>query len=174
MERICNSTRVQNYRPPTKGKVITILKNIAEHIRYGSKHATEIVNAAYRTGWPGEGLCLGWVKNVFNNAGLKGTYCFGQSSANACYRGLKNTGTPIHTDRNIPTGAVVFGTGAGEAGYKWGHIGICVQGEDSGKTIKIRDSINSGLQTVTLNEWIGQQQFAPHYKGYVLYEEIVK
>lgn len=105
----------------------------------------KIIDAIPLTEWPGENLCLAWVANVYDTAGI--TH---ERKASAYESYLVNG---ISTDRNaIPIGAAVYGTGTGTAGGKYGHVGIYI---GDGKVV---DSVGSGIQITTLDEWIGWQE----------------
>lgn len=102
----------------------------------------KIVNAINSTPWPGAMLCAQWVDDVYANAGVT-----------PCRHGTAFLTWKEHcisTDQSaIPVGAAVFGTGQGSAGC--GHIGIYI-GDG-----KVADSIDSGIQITTLENWIAQQ-----------------
>ncbi len=101
-----------------------------------------IINAANNTGWPGANWCAKWVDDVYQNAGLSPCR---HSTAFESYKHHC-----ISTDRTaIPVGAAVYGTGWESGGA--GHIGIYLGG---GRVI---DSISSGIQVTTLDNWISQQ-----------------
>ena len=104
-----------------------------------------IIDAINRTPWPGASLCLKWVDDVYENAGVTPKR---QSSAYQSY--LVNG---ISSDRTaIPVGAAVYGTGTGTAGGPYGHVGIYIGGG------KVVDSVGTGIKTSTLDEWIGWQE----------------
>ena len=97
------------------------------------------------TPWPGESLCLGWVSNVYENAGIS---IVRKASAYESY-----LSDAISIDRTaIPIGAAVYGTGTGPAGGPYGHVGIYI---GDGKVV---DSVSSGIKVSTLDDWIGWQE----------------
>jgi hypothetical protein len=171
LQTICNSKRVKKYTLPNSGNVVAILKAIAEHISYGSLWADEIVSAANHTPPTKENHCLEWVVNVINRAVPGAGGAFNAEGALQSFMRLNADGF-IHNDRNIPTGAIVYGSGAGKAGFKWGHIGVCVNGSDRSGAIIIADSVGGKVCRNTLDVWIAQQEWSPQYKGYALVEEV--
>lgn len=167
---IVNSERVKDYSLPSGGSVITILQDIAKHISLGgSKFADKIVaaaNAHPSESAGGTSYCLRWVVNVLIRAGLNGS----KINAGSATESWRKVRSKAHFDFNIPTGAIVYGEGAGTS---LGHIGICTQGYEQGKII-IRDdyydsaSGRHGPTDHTLAAWIGTYP----WRGYVLYEEL--
>ena len=114
-----------------------------------------IVNATNTTPWPGKSLCSKWVDDVYDNAGVTAQRF---ASAYDQYKSLA-----ISTDRTaIPVGAAVYGTGTGTAGGAYGHVGIYIGGG------KVADSVTSGIQVSTLEEWIGWQENAARNGNNVL------
>ncbi len=102
-----------------------------------------LIDAANNTPWPGEGLCAGWVYDVYDTAGI--TPCRHYSA----YESYKHH--CISTDMSkIPIGASVYGTGSGSSG-PYGHIGIYIGG---GKVI---DSQTGGIIVSTMEEWLSWQ-----------------
>ena len=102
-----------------------------------------ILDAINKTPCPGAGLCLKWVDDVYENAGLS------PQRLNSAYDSYKANG--ISTDRNnIPIGAAVYGTGTGSNG-PYGHVGIYI---GDGKVV---DNVGS-IKTQTLDEWISWQE----------------
>lgn len=102
-----------------------------------------ILDAINKTPCPGAGLCLKWVDDVYENAGLS------TQRLNSAYDSYKANG--ISTDRNnIPIGATVYGTGTGNKG-PYGHVGIYI---GDGKVV---DNVGS-IKTQTLDEWISWQE----------------
>ena len=102
-----------------------------------------ILDAINKTPCPGAGLCLKWVDDVYENAGLS------PQRLNSAYDSYKANG--ISTDRNnIPIGAAVYGTGTGNKG-PYGHVGIYI---GDGKVV---DNVGS-IKTQTLDEWISWQE----------------
>lgn len=105
----------------------------------------KIIDAINKTGWPGKSRCLQWVDDVYENAGLTVTR---KTSAYEAYKAYC-----ISTDKSaIPVGATVYGTGSGTAGGAYGHVGIYI---GDGKVV---DSVSDGINTSTLEEWIGWQE----------------
>lgn len=104
----------------------------------------KIVSAAQSTPSAGAGMCLKWVSNVYQNAGLGA--CTGESARISCQNNM------ISDSRdNIPIGAAVYGSGSGRGNY--GHVGIYV---GDGKVMDcIRDD---SINTSTLEEWIAWQE----------------
>lgn len=184
INKIMSSERVNSDKVSSGGGgngmagISNLMSSIADNIIYGSKYANVIVDAARKTPSAGPGWCLAWVKNVLNNAkGCSGSG-FGQASAKDCYNSWNLKGI-VHKSENIPTGAIVFGAGSGPLGRLYGHIGICVQGYETGKTILIRDNIaKNGAGFVSerpFTDWVSEQDAASapyaRYWGYILYEE---
>lgn len=102
-----------------------------------------ILDATNRIPSPGAGMCLTWVDDVYESAGLS------IDRANSAYDSYK--ANAISTDRdNIPIGAAVYGTGTGNNG-PYGHVGIYI---GNGMVV---DNVGP-IQTQTLDEWIGWQE----------------
>ena len=102
-----------------------------------------LIDAANNTPWPGEGLCAGWVYDVYDTAGI--TPCRHYSA----YESYKHH--CISTDMSaIPIGASVYGTGSGSSG-PYGHVGIYI---GDGKVI---DSQTGGIIVSTMEEWLSWQ-----------------
>lgn len=167
---IANSKRVHDYTPSYSGSVKEILKNLAKHIgSTGSIYADKIIAAA--KAHPSESAggisyCLRWVVNVLIRAGLNGSKINADSATNSWYK----VRSKAHFDFKIPTGAIVYGEGAGTS---LGHIGICIQGYEQGKIIIRDDYYDSdtgrhGPTDHTLAAWTGTYP----WRGYVLYEEL--
>ena len=74
-----------------------------------------VVDAVYNTPSPGGALCLGWVCNVFQSLGIN-------QRLPSAYEDFLATDT--YSDKDIPVGAVVYGTGSNSQGC--GHIGIYI------------------------------------------------
>ena len=101
-----------------------------------------IVAAAKVTPWPGPGLCQAWVRAVYRNAGL-GDVAYPTAVA-AFDANVVSTSMD-----NIPIGAAVYGTGSGA--YNAGHVGIYIGNG------MVMDSVNSGIQTSSLEDWVAWQ-----------------
>ncbi len=114
-----------------------------------------IVNATNKTPWPGASLCSKWVNDVYDNAGVTAI------RVNSAYDQSKIT--VISTDRTaIPIGAAVYGTGTGTAGGPYGHVGIYLGGG------QVVDSVSNGIRTVSLEQWIKEQENYPVNSNNVL------
>ncbi len=114
----------------------------------GSDTSTDISQAilskanANSTPWPGKNMCLQWVDDVYSRAGIN------PDRKSTAFRAWKAHG--ISTDKNnIPIGAAVYGTGVNSEGA--GHVGIYI---GNGKVV---DSVSSGINTSTLDQWISWQ-----------------
>lgn len=112
----------------------------------------DIVNACYRTPWPGPGLCATWTSSVYTAAGHptggNGNTVLGNQKVGANYSPSRAT-----TDLSqIQVGMMVsaqFGSNTA-AGNKYGHVGIYI-GDG-----KVMDSVSSGIRTISLSDWVSQ------------------
>lgn len=112
----------------------------------------DIVNACYRTPWPGIGLCATWTSNVYAAAGHptggNGNTVLGNQGYGANYYPSRAT-----TDLSqIQVGMMVsaqFGSNTA-AGNTYGHVGIYI-GDGM-----VMDSVSSGIRTISLSEWVSQ------------------
>lgn len=176
---IVNSERVKDYSLPSGGSVIKILQDIAKHISLGgSKFADEIVAAAKAhpsESAGGTSYCLRWVVNALNRAGLSGSKINAPSAKESWYRYPSKQ----HTDKQIPTGAIVYGRMYSDRPVSdladWGHVGICVKGIDQVSNIndiEIRsDFYYNGTHGPVTEKFSSWQNTYP-YRGYYLYEEL--
>ncbi len=90
-------------------------------------------------------IACGWADDVYANAGVGPCIINGSRHATAYEAAQHHI---ISTDMNaIPIGATVYGTGTGPAG----HVGIYIGGGI------IRDSIDSGINESTMEEWLSWQ-----------------
>ena len=102
-----------------------------------------VLDSINKTPCPGVGLCLKWVDDVFENAGVP------LERKSTAYESYLANG--VSSDRNaIPIGAAVYGTGTGNYG-PCGHVGIYI---GDGKVV---DNVGS-IKTQTLDEWISWQE----------------
>lgn len=111
-----------------------------------------IVDCCHRVSWPGPRLCATWTSNVYAAAGYQvggnGNTCLGDQGYGANYLPSRAT-----TDLSqIKVGMLVsaqFGSNT-SAGNTYGHVGIYV-GDGM-----VMDSINTGLRSISLNDWVSQ------------------
>lgn len=80
-----------------------------------------IVNSAYATPTPGQGLCAAWVSNVFRNAG------YGFYGGNAC--DMCRSWCHSSNRNELKVGMIIADVshpGTGSAGLTYGHVGIYI------------------------------------------------
>lgn len=112
----------------------------------------DIVDACNRVSWPGASLCATWTSNVYRAAGYQvwgnGNSVLGHQGYGASYYPSRAT-----TDLSeIKVGMLVsaqFGSNTA-AGNTYGHVGIYI-GDGM-----VMDSVNSGIRTIPLSEWVSQ------------------
>lgn len=112
----------------------------------------DIVNACSRVGWPGASLCATWSNRVYEAAGHP---CSGNGNSVLGHQGYGASYYPSRatTDLSqIKVGMLVsaqFGSNT-VPGNTYGHVGIYI-GDGM-----VMDSINSGIRTISLSEWVSQ------------------
>ena len=176
---IADSKRVQNYTPSFTGSVKDILIKLASHIgSLGSIYADRIVAAAKAhpsesTG--GISYCLRWVVNALKRAGLDGSKINAPSAKESWYRYPSKQ----HTDKQIPTGAIVYGRMYSDRPVSdladLGHVGICVKGIDQVSNIndiEIRSDFYYNGKHGPVTEKFSSWQNTYPYRGYYLIEEL--
>lgn len=112
----------------------------------------DIVDACNRVSWPGASLCATWTSNVYRAAGYQvwgnGNSVLGHQGYGASYYPSRAT-----TDLSeIKIGMLVsaqFGSNTAP-GNTYGHVGIYI-GDGM-----VKDSVNSGIRTIPLSEWVSQ------------------
>lgn len=112
----------------------------------------DIVNACGAVPWPGASLCATWTTRVYAKAGHavggNGNTQLGNQGYGANYNPKRAT-----TDLSqIKVGMLVsaqYGSNSA-AGNAYGHVGIYI-GDG-----KVMDSINTGIRTISLTEWVQQ------------------
>lgn len=80
-----------------------------------------VVNSAYETPTPGQGLCAAWVSNVFRNAG------YGFYGGNAC--DMCRSWCHSSNRNELKVGMIIADVshpGTGSAGLTYGHVGIYI------------------------------------------------
>lgn len=101
-----------------------------------------IVDACRSTPWPGSSLCATWVSNVYERAGFDRPYGNGNSILN----GSSKTSTDFSA---IEVGQILSAQASPTpAGRLYGHTAIYI-GDGM-----VMESVNSGIQTQTLSEWV--------------------
>ena len=112
----------------------------------------DIVNACSRVSWPGASLCATWTSHVYAAAGHP---CSGNGNSVLGHQGYGASYYPSRatTDLSqIKVGMLVsaqFGSNTA-AGNTYGHVGIYI-GDGM-----VMDSVNSGIRTISLSEWVSQ------------------
>ena len=112
----------------------------------------DIVNACNTTKWPGASLCATWTTRVYAAAGYSvggnGNTQLGNQGTGANYYDSRAT-----TDLSqIQVGMLVsaqYGSNT-YAGNAYGHVGIYI-GDGM-----VMDSINTGIRTISLSDWVSQ------------------
>lgn len=112
----------------------------------------DIVNACSSVPWPGASLCATWTTRVYAKAGHSvggnGNTQLGNQGYGANYNPKRAT-----TDLSqIKVGMLIsaqYGSNSA-AGNAYGHVGIYI-GDG-----KVMDSINTGLRTISLSDWVSQ------------------
>lgn len=93
----------------------------APQITGASARQQGIVNSAYATPSPGQGLCAAWVSNVFRNAG------YGFYGGNAC--DMCRSWCHSSNRNELKVGMIIADVshpGTGSAGLTYGHVGIYI------------------------------------------------
>lgn len=93
----------------------------APQIAGASARQQGIVNSAYATPSPGQGLCAAWVSNVFRNAG------YGFYGGNAC--DMCRSWCHSSNRNELKVGMIIADVshpGTGPAGLTYGHVGIYI------------------------------------------------
>lgn len=93
----------------------------APQIAGASARQQAIVNSAYATPTPGQGLCAAWVSNVFRNAGC------GFYGGNAC--DMCRSWCHSSNRNDLKVGMIIADVshpGTGSAGLTYGHVGIYI------------------------------------------------
>ena len=93
----------------------------APQIAGASARQQGIVNSAYATPSPGQGLCAAWVSNVFRNAG------YGFYGGNAC--DMCRSWCHSSNRNELKVGMIIADVshpGTGTAGLTYGHVGIYI------------------------------------------------
>lgn len=93
----------------------------APQISGASARQQAIVNSAYATASPGQGLCAAWVSNVFRNAG------YGFFGGNAC--DMCRSWCHSSNRSELKVGMIIADVshpGTGWAGVTYGHVGIYI------------------------------------------------
>lgn len=93
----------------------------APQIAGASARQQGIVNSAYATPSPGQGLCAAWVSNVFRNAG------YGFYGGNAC--DMCRSWCHSSNRNELKVGMIIADVshpGTGSAGLTYGHVGIYI------------------------------------------------
>lgn len=93
----------------------------APQIAGASARQQAIVNSAYATPTPGQGLCAAWVSNVFRNAG------YGFYGGNAC--DMCRSWCHSSNRNDLKVGMIIADVshpGTGSAGLTYGHVGIYI------------------------------------------------
>ena len=112
----------------------------------------DIVNACSRVSWPGASLCATWTSRVYAAAGHP---CSGNGNSVLGHQGYGASYYPSRatTDLSqIKVGMLVsaqFGSNTA-AGNTYGHVGIYI-GDGM-----VMASVNSGIRTISLSEWVSQ------------------
>lgn len=112
----------------------------------------DIVDACNRVGWPGASLCATWTSRVYAAAGYtvhgNGNSQLGDQGYGANYSPSRAT-----TDLSqIKVGMLIsaqYGSNTA-AGNTYGHVGIYI-GDG-----KVMDSISTGIRTISLSDWVSQ------------------
>lgn len=112
----------------------------------------DIVNACHTTKWPGKSLCATWTSRVYAAAGYSvggnGNTQLGNQGTGANYYDSRAT-----TDLSqIQVGMLVSAQRGSNtyAGNAYGHVGIYI-GDGM-----VMDSINTGIRTISLSDWVSQ------------------
>ena len=104
--------------------------------------SNRLLQSAESTPWSGVQLCLNWVDNVYDNAGVTPDRKYSASEAANAHI--------ISKDRNkIPVGAAVYGNGSSSLG----HVGMYIGNG------KVKDNTDKGLRIIELDRWIQEQGF---------------
>lgn len=112
----------------------------------------DLVDACQRVPWPGASLCATWTSNVYRACGYEvygnGNSVLGHQGYGASYYPSRAT-----TDLSqIKVGMLVsaqYGSNSA-AGNTYGHVGIYI-GDGM-----VMDSVNNGIRTISLSDWVSQ------------------
>lgn len=112
----------------------------------------DLADACYRVPWPGANLCATWTSNVYRACGYQvhgnGNSVLGHQGYGANYYPSRAT-----TDLSkIKVGMLIssqYGSN-NPAGNAYGHVGIYIGNGN------VMDSITSGIRTISLSDWISQ------------------
>lgn len=112
----------------------------------------DLVDACQRVPWPGASLCATWTSNVYRACGYEvygnGNSVLGHQGYGASYYPSRAT-----TDLSqIKVGMLVsaqYGSNSA-AGNTYGHVGIYI-GDGM-----VMDSVNTGIRTISLSDWVSQ------------------
>lgn len=112
----------------------------------------DLVDACQRVPWPGGSLCATWTSNVYRACGYEvygnGNSVLGHQGYGASYYPSRAT-----TDLSqIKVGMLIsaqYGSNS-TAGNTYGHVGIYI-GDGM-----VMDSINTGIRTISLSDWVSQ------------------
>lgn len=119
----------------------------------------DIVDACSRVAWPGESKCATWTNRVYAEAGHE-TYGNGNSVLGHQGYGASYYESRATTDLSqIQVGMLVsaqYGSNT-DAGNTYGHVAIYI-GDGM-----VMDSVNDGIRTVSLTEWV-----ADYSRGWVV------
>lgn len=112
----------------------------------------DLVDACHRTSWPGASLCATWAGNVYRSCGYQvwgnGNSMLGHQGYGASYYPSRATADLSE----IKVGMLVsaqYGSNTA-AGNAYGHVGIYI-GDG-----QVMDSINTGIRTISLTDWVAQ------------------
>ena len=135
-----------------------------EDYQNASNMQKQIVDAAYSTGFVGDGLCATWVSKVFNNAGL------GYPTGNG------NSFNMVTSPGEIKVGMVICVQHSpyGSNGYTYGHIGIYI---GDGKVMHNESSrtgnCSNGCTITDLDQWRATYEYqCTAYWGWVFGKDL--
>ena len=176
LEAIANSKRVQNFNKSISGSLTELLVELAKCIgSAGSKYADALIETWKKV--PSKSLkmkesyCLGWVCDVLEATPGIGRRIFDVNTATMAWNMYALTGKQ-HKEREIPTGAIVFGKAAPGTDGDLGHVGICIKGYDQTENVNsmiiVDDYWPRGVGTQSFATWEGIYS----YRGFYLVEEL--
>lgn len=100
--------------------------------------------------------CAAWVTGIYQAAGVEAP----TGNAIDMWENYKDTGSTSRD--NIPVGAVVCGSGVGEMGAEYGHVGIYLGNG------RIANNIGSFQIANSIDEWVSWQTATCHgYTGWI-------